>query len=282
MTCWNNLDLTRIALDSLFRNTLMPYDLYLINNGSVDGTKEYLKGLKRKGVVKGFCEKLIVVNNRENQGNIKPVNKAMLSTGQDVVLLNNDMEFPPLWLSKIRDAAFKYEDVGISGARLCWNPISLGFNLTELEKYYDRKGVNALLSMSHTINLGCSWIKRKVIDKVGVLDEGFGFGYVEDDDYCVRVVLAGFKLQSAEVFIRHFGGAGFNQVKSSINERFNKNKAYFNNKWNHKGIKLVDGASHFILMHHVDECKIRLDVLERKLDKLLDNFGLDSVLEVNY
>ena len=38
----------------------------------------------------------------------------------------------------------------------------------------------------------CLLIRRTVIDRIGVLDERFGIGCFEDDDYCLRAIQAGY------------------------------------------------------------------------------------------
>ena len=38
----------------------------------------------------------------------------------------------------------------------------------------------------------CLLIRREVIDAIGLLDERFGLGCFEDDDYCLRAMQAGY------------------------------------------------------------------------------------------
>jgi GT2 family glycosyltransferase len=66
----------------------------------------------------------------------------------------------------------------------------------------------------------CVYIKRSVIDTVGYLDENFlGYGY-DDDDYCDRVIKAGFKLAIANgVVVRH-GDDKLGESSNSFNRRF--------------------------------------------------------------
>jgi len=72
-------------------------------------------------------------------------------------------------------------------------------------------------------------MRRKLIDEVGLLDERFGLGNFEDDDYSLRVRLAGYKLICAEdVFIHHCGKG----TMSELGEReylnlFEHNKCLF-------------------------------------------------------
>ena len=279
MTCWNNLHLTKIAISTIFKNTTIPYDLHIINNGSNDGTEKWLTKLEPAGE----CEKIILTHNKTNEGNIKPVNKAIKSTSQDVVLLNNDMEFPYGWLRALRDVAYKRERTGIVGARLCYNPIFLNFRMDFLKKNYSEEEIGRLRTMYHTVNLGCSWVKRKLIKSIGLLDEGYGLGFVEDDDYCIRATIAGWKLDYAEVFIRHVGTATFNNIVNVTEKLWATNREYFNNKWNPKGIAFMNGDNTSkILRHDIDECKVRLDAIDKKLNRLLDKFDVNKHAEITY
>ena len=53
-------------------------------------------------------------------------------------------------------------------------------------------------------------IRRAVIDEIGLLDERFGVGCFEDDDYCLRAIRAGWRAVIArDAFVHHFGGRTF-------------------------------------------------------------------------
>ena len=56
----------------------------------------------------------------------------------------------------------------------------------------------------------CLLIRREVIEAIGPLDEQFGIGCFEDDDYCLRAIAAGFKAVIAgDAFVHHYGGRTF-------------------------------------------------------------------------
>jgi GT2 family glycosyltransferase len=78
----------------------------------------------------------------------------------------------------------------------------------------------------------CVAIKREVINKVGLLDEVYGIGMFEDDDYCMRVKKAGYSLICADdVLIHHHLGASFNKDPEWKEKLFQKNKAIYESRW---------------------------------------------------
>ena len=74
---------------------------------------------------------------------------------------------------------------------------------------------------------------RRVHEKVGGLDEAFGLGFFEDDDYCRRVAEAGWEVACAEdVFVHHHLSASFDALKAEAKQKlFETNKAIYEAKW---------------------------------------------------
>src|SRR5262249_10220977 len=82
----------------------------------------------------------------------------------------------------------------------------------------------------------CLLIKREVIDKVGVLDERFGVGCFEDDDYCRRALAAGFRCVIArDAFIHHAGGATFRAAGVDYAALMRENQRKYEDKWKGNG-----------------------------------------------
>jgi len=48
LTTFNRLDYTRQCLDTMFKNTYYPYQLVIVDDNSNDGTRDYLKSLKKE------------------------------------------------------------------------------------------------------------------------------------------------------------------------------------------------------------------------------------------
>ena len=82
----------------------------------------------------------------------------------------------------------------------------------------------------------CVMIKREVFESVGLLDENFGIGMFEDDDYCMRIKNEGYKIGfTYKAFVHHFGSASFKKLNDEVFEsNWKKNQEYFEKKWNTK------------------------------------------------
>jgi GT2 family glycosyltransferase len=145
------------------------------------------------------CETHLIIRNEENQGFVKASNEGMRkSTAPYVVLLNNDTAVSAHWLTKLRIPLVG--DVGISG------PLSTA-NGSWQGRWIPRKDQPTyLIPRGKVLAFFCVMIRRDVIAKVGYLDEAFGLGLGDDDNYSHRAHAAGFRLalvQDLRVFHNH-------------------------------------------------------------------------------
>jgi GT2 family glycosyltransferase len=82
-------------------------------------------------------------------------------------------------------------------------------------------------------NFFCVMIPRSVWERVGELDETFGIGLFEDDDYAMRVQRAGYNVACAEdVFVHHHASASIGALpREGYDRLFDRNRRYFESKW---------------------------------------------------
>jgi hypothetical protein len=83
------------------------------------------------------------------------------------------------------------------------------------------------------LTMFCVGIRRDVYERIGPVDQLFGLGLFEDDDYSLRVDRAGLRIVCAEdVLVHHFGEAAFGTLRSGEYARlFRANRARFERKW---------------------------------------------------
>ena len=211
-------------------------EIIVVDNGSTDGSVEYLRQLTRRGVnelkqnnkrVNLLTRNKItikLIENKENLGFARAVNQGIkLAKGENILLLNSDtMVQKGSLVDLLNFEKEKYPTV--IGARLL-NPDgsiqSSCFNLPTVwravkEYWLGQKGTFAKFFPKgekpvevEAVVGGAMLIPRKIIEKVGLFDERY-FMYFEDLDYCRRVRKAGFKiyyLPKSEIIHEH-GASG--------------------------------------------------------------------------
>jgi GT2 family glycosyltransferase len=194
---WNQWDLTRRCLESLFRTDLLGSDVIVVDNGSTDETP---RGLSSFDGVR-------VVTLPKNLGFVRGNNAGIAAArpDTDVVLLNNDVEFPQRdWLARMRACAYEAPGAGIVGCRLVlpdgrmlhagtyilpdtfWGQqIGSDAGTKDVGQYPARREVEGVV-------FACVHIRREVIQAIGGLCEEYE-SYFEDTDYCLTARSRGFK-----------------------------------------------------------------------------------------
>src|SRR5207253_2543459 len=80
----------------------------------------------------------------------------------------------------------------------------------------------------------CTAGRRTTFDRLGPLDEEYGVGMFEDEDYAARARAAGLRLICAEdVFVHHFGQASLGRVldPAGYEDVFSRNRSRFESRW---------------------------------------------------
>ena len=227
---YNQLEYTRLCVESIRRLTDEPYELIVVDNASLDGTLEYLRAQPDV--------RLIV--NAENRGFPAAANQGIaVARGEQVLLLNNDTIVTTGWLRRMLGALHSDPEVGLVGP--CSNCVS-GAQQVDA-RYDDLSGLDGFAwewGKAHdrvvedtTRLIGfCLLIRRELIDEIGVLDERFGVGCFEDDDYCRRALRAGYRAVIArDAFVHHHGGRTFVGSGVDFAAVMRENERRFRDKW---------------------------------------------------
>jgi len=242
----NQLEYTKKCIDSIFRYTKELFELIVVDNGSTDGTVEYLKKMKNsKFKVKDsdYCKDIKIIENKENRGFAMGNNQGMaIAKGDYVLLLNNDIVVTQGWLEKMLAKFKEDKKIGIVGPRTNYvvgpqlvPKVTYSDNdMKEMQKFAEKwscEHAGKSFEMNRVIGF-CMLISRGVVEKIGGLDARFGSGNFEDDDFCLRARIAGYKIVVADdVFIHHFGSRTFIGAKIDYHCSMESNWVKFKNKW---------------------------------------------------
>jgi GT2 family glycosyltransferase len=232
----NGLEFTKACLTSLDQFSSYPHwELILVDNASSDGTAAYLEDFVRS---RPYAR---VVSHAENLGFAAGNNAgARAARGEYLVFLNNDTYVTRGWLGDLRRHFEVRPELGIL------NPVTNNIgnearidivyrDMTEMAREAAsfttaRRGRTIALDVCAFF---CVMIPRRVWDDVGELDEQFGLGFFEDDDYAQRLKRKGYALACAEdVFVHHHLSASFDALGAEHKRRqFERNRALFEAKW---------------------------------------------------
>jgi GT2 family glycosyltransferase len=248
---WNGLEYTKKCLDSIdYKNLPTWVSLTIVDNGSTDGTVEFLKSLKG----------INLIENGENLGYGKAVNLGIQAANQDsdILLLNNDVEIISKdWLEKTLETA-NDPRIGVVGAKILKTQDGL---IQHCGAYLPLDTLWGQQTASNEIDIGqysgvhevegivfaYAFIKRSVLNKIGCLDERF-FAYFEDTDFCIRAKVEGFSLvMNGDILLKHSENTSTKINKISHLDIFNQSKEKFNQKWGHdlRAIKYPLGSIDF-------------------------------------
>jgi len=215
---FNRLEFTEKCLEALFRNTAAgSYELILVDNGSTDGTADFLKKQDRISQV---------VSNPDNLGFAKACNQgAEAAHGAYLVFLNNDTEPQPGWLDALvrvihadpvigavgskllyPDGTIQHAGVVLANDRILHDPLvgkhiytGKQSNLPEANIPFCYQALTAASLM----------VRRSVFLDARGFDEGYWNGY-EDVDLCFTLRKMGYHLvySPGSVLIHHESKSG--------------------------------------------------------------------------
>ena len=236
LVTYNNLEFTKLCLLSLEQySNYSQLEVIIVDNASSDDTQAFLQ----KWVNDAPDRQLIL--NLKNKGFAAANNQGLaLATGEYLVLLNNDTVVTPGWVRTFLNHLRCDAGIGIIGpvTNNIGNEALIKIQYNSMEEMrveaarYTRSHLGKIWPI-HTLAFFCVMFPRRVYEKVGPLDEAFGLGYFEDDDYCRRIQKLGLRVICAEdVFVHHHLSATFSKLgEAERRTLFERNKALYEAKW---------------------------------------------------
>jgi O-antigen biosynthesis protein len=197
----NQYAFTRRLLEGIYRYADVPFHIYVIDNASTDETVD---------LDKIYTRDITIIRNRENRGWSASVNQGIrLGQNPYVILTNNGVEISQGWPGNMISFLDTHPRIGAVGP-LGSNPDEwqcidrvrektvpqiprfLTDDLHErnriLKYHFQRAGI----LVEGMLSFFCVALKRRTLEAVGPLDEGFNGG--NDGEYCRRLRKAGYVL----------------------------------------------------------------------------------------
>jgi len=238
---WNTRALLRECLHSLHREAMTDNEIIVVDNASTDGSPQ---------MVQDSFPQVKLLTNTHNLGFTIANNQGMkIAQGRYILLLNSDTLASRAALDALVQFMDNHPDVGACSPRLLrpdGTPQPYAFGKDPTPGYLFARGFNQIILRRHLHNWGidkplavdwvsgaCLMVRREVIEQVGGLDENI-FMYFEDNDWCLRIRKAGWKVfYVPQAEITHIGGQSLNQ-NPKARQAYYQSLAYFYDK--HYGV----------------------------------------------
>ena len=221
---YNKLEYTRKYIESLYKYT-KDFELIIIDNGSTDGTIEYLKILS---------DNVKLVLNSENLGYSKGNNQGIdIAAGEYIAFLNNDILLYPNWFEECEKVFEQEKNAAFVSPREI-TPNYPHYDSTDEKsyfKYYKSKFNSYEADYQKSFDecaFSCVITKRDIISKIGNFDEKFSPAFFEDNDFKYRAIDKGYDVFVCnKVCYFHYGSV----TSKSINSQFCKNRELYYSKY---------------------------------------------------
>lgn len=217
---WNGKYLLGECLSALRQQTFRDFETVLVDNGSEDGSVEYVRTQFPEAKVVPLPD-----NRGFTGGNIAGYEQAR---GDLIVLLNNDTEAHPQWLEEIHRASQSYPNAGSFASKMLYfddrgRVENCGFDLGIAGATVDLgrdEPDGPAWAQPRKVFGGCGGAvayRRRMLEDIGFLDPDF-FMIYEDVDLSFRAQLSGYEcvyIPSAIVYHRYrvtIGKAPLRQV----------------------------------------------------------------------
>ena len=223
---YNAPDDARRCIDSVLAHEHEDCRILVIDDASTDpGVSTLFADLEARRL-----SEVVLLRNEENVGFTRTANRGMEASTADIVLLNSDTIVTRGWLRRLRDCADSDARIGTitpfsTNAEICSFPrlcIDNPIDADDVEIVAAAIAAAAVPSYPDLpTGVGfCLFIRRAMIDEIGMFDPAFGAGYGEENDLCLRGARAGWRnVLADDAFVVHVGGRSFAGQKSDLSRR---------------------------------------------------------------
>lgn len=265
VTCWNGFEYSKLTIERIIQTTKIPYYLTIVDNFSIDGTREYLEGLR---VNNKYCKNMTVILNNKNIGAGSAHNQGWhlsnFFNAEFTCFCDNDVYFWDGWIDSMLGKMDADESIGaISPLRISKNtkhyvgndsktyfettPTGLTPN-QELEYFFNSNKIEYGVKRLININGGglkefsqipasmpahCLLVRGKVLNSIGFAADPIYKKYGSDDiDLCWEVLQKGYKIAvDKDTYVHHFRHKSVISGKLDREKILRDNNMLFANKW---------------------------------------------------
>lgn len=215
---YNGIEYLARLFDCLLRNTDPPFRVIIVDDNSTDpDVISFLDKLTHQN------SNILLLRNEENKGFVRSINYAANFVRNHFVILNTDVEVPKRWLQRLMKPILNRPKVAsttpfTNAGTICSFPVPLVDNslfgnlssdvIDSVFKQVDASTVSIALPTGVGF---CMGVNLEAWKQIGPFDEErFGRGYGEENDWCMRASLAGYKnLAIPNLFVYHKHGGSF-------------------------------------------------------------------------
>ena len=273
MLTYNQLDFTKECFAAIKRNTLQSHEIIVIDNASSDGTRAWLEAEAATD------SKYRLILNQENRGFAAGCNQGLaISRGKFLVLLNNDVVVTPDWLTGLLECLQAEPCIGIVGPTtnnasgiqgICTATYNSHQELDAFAAAFRKHNRYRRVPSQRLVGF-CVCFTKSLYQEIGGLDEQFGTGNYEDDDYCLRASIAGYRNYVAgDVYVHHHGSISFKAAGIDYQHSITQNGKLFQEKWSRPvespeyadkiaACRAREDATILLLLERVDEAALLL------------------------
>lgn len=196
---FNGFHETKRCIESVLANLQSGHRVIIVDDASTDARMEpYYVSL-----LQTHPDRVSILRNEKNSGFVISANRGIQAAeDDDVMLLNNDTVVPPIWIERLQEAAYSQPDAAsvtplsnqasiYSVLRESIDALLDRFTVNDIDRHIERHAQMRIPEIPTGVGF-CMFMRRDVIDHVGVFDERFGIGYGEENDWCMRAKKRGY------------------------------------------------------------------------------------------
>jgi len=205
---YNEFAYTYACVKSIYDNTVLPYEVIIADDCSMDETKNIGKKINN----------VIHIRNEENLRFLCNCNNAAkYAKGEYLFFLNNDTQVQPDWLEPLVELMKKDENIGLTGSKLIYPDGRLqeaggifwkdgsAWNYGRFENP-ENPEYNYVKDVDY-ISGAAIMVRKAIWDKLGGFDERFAPAYCEDADLAFSIRKLGYRtVYQPKSVIVHFEG----------------------------------------------------------------------------